>query len=268
MNKGVEKMLEDEISSGDRFEFGKNWSKFLTSLTDAEIENAKKSLIQSLQLSDLRGYTFLDAGSGSGLFSLAAFELGATVTSFDYDPDCVQCTTNLCNRYCKDTAKWSVLHGSVLDKNFLSGLGKFDIIYSWGVLHHTGSMWEAMDNLVLLKPQYFYVAIYNDQGFKSWYWSVVKKLFNTHFILRCGIILIHFPYLYLFRKIKTLFFGDHTYRGMNLWTDMIDWLGGLPFEVATPHDIVKFNYERNFLCGCIKTVGNKLGCNEFLFVSK
>ena len=77
MNKDLTNRHEDEVLRGDRFEFGKNWSNFLSTITQEDIENAKKSLTQSLGLKDLKGLTFLDAGSGSGLFSLAAFQLGA-----------------------------------------------------------------------------------------------------------------------------------------------------------------------------------------------
>ena len=63
------------------------------------IEEAKASLKQMLDVDSLTGKTFLDVGSGSGLFSLAAIMLGVKVYSFDYDPQSVACTTELKRRY-------------------------------------------------------------------------------------------------------------------------------------------------------------------------
>ena len=91
----------------------------MDSITKASIESAKKSLIESLRLENLNGLTFLDAGSGFGLFSLAAHQLGATVTPFDYDPISVECTKVLRDKFSSDTEKWSVFHGSVVDKKFV-----------------------------------------------------------------------------------------------------------------------------------------------------
>ena len=95
-------------------------------------------------------------------------------------------------------------------------------------------MWKGIENLLLCEPRYVYVSIYNDQGYISLYWKLVKKIYNSNFILRILIIGLHFPYLYLLRKLMSKTKSDVKNRGMNLWIDMIDWLGGLPFEVATP----------------------------------
>ena len=135
-----------EVRTGQRFEFGANWARFLTTLNDERIAEAERSLVRWLGRERLDGLTFLDAGSGSGLFSLAARRLGATVTSFDYDPQSVACTSTLRERYFAGDPDWTVQRGSVLDPAFLAGLGTFDIVYSWGVLHHTGAMWDAIAN--------------------------------------------------------------------------------------------------------------------------
>src|SRR4051812_24922114 len=104
-----------EVASGQRFEFGKNWARFLENLDDARIGAAERSLAAMLGESTLHGRRFLDAGSGSGLFSLAARRLGARVLSFDFDPHSVACTEELRRRYFPNDTDWRVESGSVLD---------------------------------------------------------------------------------------------------------------------------------------------------------
>src|SRR5437879_12723402 len=99
-----------------RFSFGKNWQQFLRVLDKERIREAEKSLADMLQVKDLAGKSFLDVGSGSGLFSLAAMRLGADrVHSFDYDPQSVGCTKELRQRFFPKTGRWTIEEGSVLD---------------------------------------------------------------------------------------------------------------------------------------------------------
>src|SRR5271166_3574303 len=129
-----------EVASGERFEFGQNWARFLLTLNDDKIEEAIKSLKINLETESLAGKSFLDIGSGSGLFSLAARRLGARVHSFDYDPHSVGCTAELKRRYFADDDAWTVETGSAPDKVYLRSQGKFAGSFFWGVLHHTGDI--------------------------------------------------------------------------------------------------------------------------------
>ncbi|MEW5992962.1 MAG: class I SAM-dependent methyltransferase [Candidatus Zixiibacteriota bacterium] len=160
----TESSAAKEIAKGERFAFGANWSRFLGALSDERIRRAEKSLSDVLERERLDGMRFLDIGSGSGLFSLAARRLGASVHSFDFDPQSVACTSELRRRYFTDDSRWTIEQGSALDSSYLAGLGKFDVVYSWGVLHHTGNMWEAMDNLIpnVADDGLLYIALYND----------------------------------------------------------------------------------------------------------
>ena len=177
----AELRFEAEVQGGERFQFGKNWARFLSNLTVIQIKLAENSLRDFLQVERLDGKSFLDIGSGSGLFSFAARRLGARVHSFDYDPQSVACTTELRRRYFPDDPNWIVQRGSVLDKEFLSSLGTFDVVYSWGVLHHTGSMWQALENVKALRPTggQLFIAIYNDQGAITDRWCRIKKRYNA-----------------------------------------------------------------------------------------
>src|ERR1035438_5515350 len=142
---------QQEIAAGERFAFGENWWRFLSILDERRIAQAEDSLRGMLGVSDLQGKTFLDIGCGSGLFSLAARRLGACVHCFDYDPQSVACAQELRRRYFPEDTDWRIEEGSALDGNYLAGLGSFDVVYSWGVLHHTGAMWQALDNAGMMQ---------------------------------------------------------------------------------------------------------------------
>jgi 2-polyprenyl-6-hydroxyphenyl methylase/3-demethylubiquinone-9 3-methyltransferase len=185
-----------EIAGGERFAFGKNWKRFLETIDEDRIAEARISLQRMLSLEQLGGQSFLDIGSGSGLFSLAARQLGATVTSFDYDPDSVACAKELRRRFRDGDSGWNITQGSVLDAGFLEGLGTFDVVYSWGVLHHTGAMWQAIEKASgrVAPGGKLFISIYNDQGWISDYWRLVKRA-NSSIWLRPLIAGIHAPYL-------------------------------------------------------------------------
>lgn len=264
-----------EIEQGDRFSFGGNWQRFLTTLDDERIAEAKLSLQDMLGLDDLQGKRFLDIGSGSGLFSLAARNMGAQVESFDFDPQSVACTDHLRETYYPRDQQWTIKQGSALDRDFINGLEKADIVYSWGVLHHTGSMWEALDNAArLVKPQgKLFIAIYNDEGRASRRWYRVKEIYNKYKILRPVVVTAGLIRMWALSTVRDLLCGKpfkswNAYkksRGMSPWHDVVDWIGGWPFEYATPDAIFEFYKARGFkLDKLITRQGH--GCNEFVFI--
>ncbi|HVW03884.1 MAG TPA: class I SAM-dependent methyltransferase [Vicinamibacterales bacterium] len=262
------------------FGFGKNWQAFLAVLDDERIQMAEQSLRDALECQDLEGKTFLDMGSGSGLFSLAARRLGATVRSADVDPDSVACTAELKRRYFPDDPAWIVEHGSALDEAYVTSLGRFDVVYSWGVLHHTGDMWRAIDLVqrCVAPGGQFFIAIYNDQGMASRYWTRVKQTSNRlpAWLQPAFAVAAWAPRESLTLGYHVLRMRPKAYvqtwtdqgrgRGMNRWHDLLDWVGGWPFEVAAPDVIFAYLKARGFTLRHLKTCGGGLGCNQFVFV--
>jgi 2-polyprenyl-6-hydroxyphenyl methylase/3-demethylubiquinone-9 3-methyltransferase len=264
------------VKEGKRFEFGANWASFLSVLDDERIEQAKISLKRMLGDIDLAGKTFIDIGSGSGLFSLAARMLGAKVHSFDFDPQSVACTAQLRQQYFAGDPDWVVEEGSALDPGYLSRLGQFDIVYSWGVLHHTGEMWQALGNVVSLLKEggTLFISIYNDQGRISRGWTAVKKVYCGSSAGQLAVKCIFYPYFAALRlgsdfihrrNPLTSYDAYKSDRGMSVVYSWKDWLGGYPFEVATPDEILQFFRARQFTLIKLKTVGGTMGCNEFVF---
>lgn len=261
-------------NSPKRFEFGENWRRFLTTLNEERMLEAEKSLQQMLEVDDLAGRKFLDIGCGSGLFSLAARRLGAEVVSFDYDLQSVACAQTLKHRYFAEDTLWRIEAGSALDENYLRQLGEFDIVYSWGVLHHTGDMIKALANAMIPVKRHglLAIAIYNDQGVTSRLWAAVKKTYCSHPLGRCLVTAVFVP---LF-ALQSIFIGLFKYknpfghfaeyqrkRGMSIYHDWVDWLGGYPFEVATPEKIFLFYRNAGFHLRNLTTT-NRLGCNQFV----
>ncbi len=277
----MNKQHQGEIEARDRFLFGKNWTDFLNVLNDEQIRQAVQSLSDKLETTDLHGKRFLDIGSGSGLFSLAARKLGAKVHSFDFDPQSVSCTMELKRRHFPDDPDWLIEEGSVLDGDFCKSLGQWDIVYSWGVLHHTGAMWKALENIIpcVADNGTLFIAIYNDQGPYSTMWKIIKKTYNKlpGFVKPLYVVLINLlpelrslllnslagkPWLFFEKRITYSKAGN---RGMSYWHDLVDWIGGYPFEVAKPEQIFNLYKNQGFQLQKLKTCAGDHGCNEFIF---
>jgi hypothetical protein len=189
----------------------------------------------------------------------------------------VGCTRTLRERFFPDDGRWTVERGSALDENYIRSLGQFDIVYSWGVLHHTGDLRQAL-NLAAVPVRSqgrLLISIYNDQGGASRRWARVKVAYNRlprrlRFLVVLpslaviwGPALVHdIVHFHPFRSWRN--YGG--VRGMSAWHDLIDWVGGYPFEVARPEEIFEFYQQHGFRLEGMKTCAGGKGCNEFLFL--
>src|ERR1043166_7267858 len=245
-----------EVEAGRRFEFGKNWASYLSVVNEARIEQAREAVRSLLGVSHLSGKSFLDAGSGSGIFSLAAARLGANpVLSFDYDPVSVWCTGEMKRRFGPNGTDWIVEEGSVLDTAYVSALGTFGVVYCWGVVHHTGRLWQALYNISrLVAPGgHLVVAVYNDQGHASDLWRMVKRTYVSGGFGRGAVTALYYSYHVMryarfglrqrrnpYRLFRDQNDASYRQRGMSMTHDWKDWLGGYPFEVASREAVIDF----------------------------
>lgn len=281
------------------FSFGRNWTEYVKKfLTKEKLDEALVSFEKYLPKEEYKGKTLIDIGCGSGIFSFNALRMGCKkVISFDVDPHSVQATRLVKEKFgnlLPQGVQWEIFEGSILDSGLIPRLkGQGDIVYSWGVLHHTGNMYKAIENAAsLVNPGgYFIIAIYNSAP-SSEYWLKVKKFYNNSFFVM-KLMLVYFFYFYtIFRrflsylksvvlrrsstfKLKNLF---GTERGMSIFYDVVDWLGGYPYEYATVPEIKNFVEKNGF--SLIKTPTNipeikrtifnrfsftNTGCSEFVF---
>ncbi len=277
MNTISNELYETTYKDQGHFSFGKNWQNFLKKINKEKIKEAEQSLVEFLGgYENIKDKTFLDIGCGSGLFSLAAHQLGAKqVVSVDADQFSVACTKYLHTKAGSQT-NWKIHHGSVLDKKFLATLGTFDIVYSWGVLHHTGNMYEAFSAIIPTINHHgkLYIAIYNDnkrilEGTSS-FWRKLKKFYNQSSKLTQSIILYTYTCYYLcgliLHGINPFIYAKNykSLRGMDFTTDIQDWIGGYPYEFASSEEIISYFQKLGFTCEK-SNPARSIGCNEFLF---
>lgn len=262
-----------DTQTGQRitFSFGKNWQDYLDTVTAQEIESAKSDIDEWLGPGAVRAKTIIDIGSGSGIHSLAFLRLGARhIHSLDYDPHSVEATKSLWRAEGKP-ANWVVEHGSILDADYIRSLGRYDIVYSWGVLHHTGALWQALTNAsVLVKPGgSLWISLYRksprdarDLALKQKYnmaSNFGKRIMEGRRIARLmASRASHLQNPFAWNQKVT--------RGMNAYHDVRDWLGGLPYETASESEVITRARRLGFILEQIK-VGGQGGCSVYLFSS-
>jgi len=229
----------------DRFEFGKNWESFSSLIDEEAVRKAEDRMALFLGTRDLSGRSFLDVGCGSGLHALVALRFGAKeIVAIDVDPDSVSTARTVLERNWPGTNK-TVRRVSVFDLE-KERFGEFDIVYSWGVLHHTGDMNRAIETAAKhVKPGgLFAVALYGKTPYcnlwkriKRWYVNASPaqqaraertyiRLFGLYLLLRG-------------KRLSTHIAGYKRKRGMDFGHDVRDWIGGYPYESIAPRELAQ-----------------------------
>jgi 2-polyprenyl-6-hydroxyphenyl methylase/3-demethylubiquinone-9 3-methyltransferase len=242
-----------------------------------QITEAETSLRRLLQCDTLAGLRFLDIGSGSGLFSLAARKLGARVHSFDFDKVSVLCTTQLRERYFPEDRAWMIEHGSILDDKYVRSLGSFDVVYAWGVLHHTGAMRDALAAAArLVAPAgLFAFALYHRtlmcrlwRWEKRWYSGASPQAQQRARALY--ITLLRTAFFMSGRDFQSYVANYHSVRGMDFTHDVHDWMGGYPYESILAAEVTALMRALGF--AGIRATGTPLttgifgsGCDEYVY---
>lgn len=271
------RMPRGPAADSDRlvFAFGRNWQRFVDAGIDqGRIDAAVEALRRLLVCDDLRGRTFLDVGCGSGLSSLAALELGAErVLAFDPDPHAVAAARAL-RAQAGDPGRWQITQGSILDPAFVATLAPADVVYAWGVLHHTGDLWAAIARCAgLVRPGgLLAIAVYNDVtraiGSSRQWWHV-KRFYNrapavVQRVLELAVIAER-----TVRDLAVLRDPRRRWRrrerGMRYRHDVRDWLGGFPYEYASPGRVFAYVHDTCGLELCYLATGEGHVCNEFTF---
>lgn len=260
-----------------QFDFGENWASFSAyALKPENVRQAKLDFARLMQGIELSEKSFLDIGFGQGLSLLIAAAMGAKVVGCDINPACGEVLEE--NRRFFPALKEvhiPVIIGSFLDDAVLAALkeaspdktGAYDVVHSWGVLHHTGEMTKAVTSAAsLVKPDgYLVLAIYN-RHWTSPIWRCIKLLYNKSPIsLKKFMILLFYPIIYVTKFVLTWDNPKKQNRGMDFYYDVIDWVGGYPYEYATIDEIVSLVRQHGFDLRKGTKAAVPTGCNEFIF---
>ena len=273
----------DLLDQKSHFAFGKNWASYAKLITDAQVNEAIASL-RRLVGGDLTGKRFLDIGCGSGLHSLAALRLGASeVVALDIDADSVATTRQLLQANASGQ-RWSASEASVFQLQPQS-IGLFDVVYSWGVLHHTGDVYQALRTAAaLVAPNgQFIVALYR-RTCLCWFWRLEKRWYaGASEATQARARSVYIALVRLARRVVGLFrpaargmFSSYVAaygqkRGMDFYHDVHDWLGGWPYESISPTQTNRFMQQLHMHQIRAYVPQGRLsglfvfGCNEYVY---
>ncbi|NJO16961.1 MAG: class I SAM-dependent methyltransferase [Thioploca sp.] len=256
-----------------QFDFGKNWLDFSRkALTAAKVTQAQTDFEKLFQGMDLTGKTFLDIGFGQGLSLLIAKQKGSIVIGCDVNPKCQEALQQTASLFSTGTNEIPVIIGSILDKAVLQQLKindnqQFDIVHSWGVLHHTGNMQYALQQAASLVKEngYLVISIYN-RHWTSPIWRIIKWLYcHSPSLLQKGLIYLFYPIIWLAKYLVTGKNPNKMTRGMDFLYNVVDWVGGYPYEYASIEEIELLLNKQGLVM--VKAIPSQVptGCNEFVF---
>ncbi|MBI4615742.1 MAG: class I SAM-dependent methyltransferase [Planctomycetes bacterium] len=259
-----------------RFEFGENWLSFAErALTTERVRQAEADLEELLAGIGIEGRTFLDIGFGQGLTLLAAKRRGARVVGLDVDPRCVDALAATRGRYPDlDGEDIPVVVGSILDDRTVAGLaarvaadGGYDMVHAWGVLHHTGDMASALARAAsLVRPGgHLVVALYN-RHWTSPIWKGIKAAYvRSPRLARRLLVGALYPAIFAAKWLVTRADPRRQARGMDFHHNVVDWVGGYPYEYATVEAVTRLAARHGLARVRFRRAEVPTGCNEFVF---
>ncbi len=271
---------KDLTSLQAHFAFGENWRDFVSSVDETRITQARQSLARLIPQNEMQGARFADIGCGSGLSMLSALGLGAAhAKGVDLDPNSLAATQALLGAYGAGRS-WAVTERSVFDLS-TDDLDGANVIYSWGVLHHTGDMWRAVMHLASLTPPggQLVLALYHRTPTCE-FWKVEKKLYSRAPRWLQGLMALVFKLAYVLglvlsgRNPMAYLRGYGQERGMSWKHDVHDWLGGYPYESVSPQELHDRLEAAGFELVREKIVTPRaaglfgVGCDEYVFRKK
>jgi 2-polyprenyl-3-methyl-5-hydroxy-6-metoxy-1,4-benzoquinol methylase len=258
------------------FAFGQNWASYSAIIDDARVAQAERGLVRLLGEDGLAGKSFLDIGCGSGLHAVAAARLGAArIVAVDLDPVAVETARAVLRQHAPQIPS-DIRQSSVFELAPETS-GAFDVVYSWGVLHHTGAMHEALQRAAqaVAPGGRFAFALYHRTrmcGFwrreKRWYAAaspraqrVARAIYTALLRLRVGLTGGDF---------RAYVANYHSQRGMEFGHDVHDWMGGYPYESISAPEVeafmrgIGFAHVRSFTSPLtIGLFGS--GCDEYVY---
>jgi 2-polyprenyl-6-hydroxyphenyl methylase/3-demethylubiquinone-9 3-methyltransferase len=251
------------------FNFGENWQAFSQKSLDADkFKAAIDSLEHLIQSENIKDRSFLDIGCGSGIFAIAASLLGAKkVIGIDISKESIAASVANKDKLAPQN-NIAFFHKSIFDDDIFA-MGTFDIVYSWGVLHHTGDMEGAIDRAsqCVAADGLFVIAIYN-KHWSSGVWKQIKGFYNIspkliqRLMIWCFYIVIAIAKMIVTRKNPF----TKKKRGMSFYYDVVDWVGGYPYEYAGKEDIVNPMKKKGFTLVKFVKAAVPTGCNEYVFL--
>jgi 2-polyprenyl-3-methyl-5-hydroxy-6-metoxy-1,4-benzoquinol methylase len=259
-----------------QFDFGANWSEFSDHAASREralqARGQFASLLEGVALTDA---SFLDIGFGQGFSLLSARSLGARAVGCDINPKCHEVIERNARLFPEAaTGAIPLQVGSILDEPVVRALrerpeaagGGYDVVHSWGVLHHTGDMRRAVANAAsLVRPGgHFVLAIYN-RHWSSLPWLAIKAAYvRSPRPVQRALVGALYPVIWLAKLAVTRRNPKAMDRGMDFYYDVIDWVGGYPYEYASVEEMRRLvgpGFE------LVRAIPAKVptGCNEMVF---